>query len=349
MRAPPARSKRENAPHPRHAKPRARLRAPRRFLLPRVTSPFPAPSPAESGRPDPHALARARADHGARLVLKGAVLGLLLAALKFAGGILGNTYALIADGVESLIDVCSSVLVWAGFRYAAKPPDAEHPYGHGKAEPLAALAVALFIFAAAGWIAIHAVREILTPHRAPHWGTLPLLAFVIAIKWWFSRRLARAGAESGGTALGAEAWHHAADALTSAAAFIGITVAVFGGPDYAVADDWAALAACLVIAFNGLLVFRRAFGEVMDAAASPEVHADVRRVAGAVGGVVAVDKCRVRRSGLALLVDIQIVVDPAITVFAGHRLAHEVQDALVGAGLAITHVSVHVEPAAPGA
>lgn len=300
-------------------------------------------------RPDPHALARERANDGARLVLRGVGLNLLLAAIKFAGGILGSTYALIADGIESLLDVFSSLFVWLGFRYAAKPPDADHPYGHGKAESLAALAVSLVMLSAAGWIAIHATREILTPHTAPHWGTLPLLVFIVATKWRFSRRMARAGAEHGGTALGAEAWHHAADALTSAAAFIGISVAVLAGPGYAAADDWAALAACLVIAINGLLVFRRAFGEIMDVAASDEVHAQVRRVARSVSGVVAVDKCRVRRSGLSLLVEIQIVVDPQITVFAGHALAHEVQDALVGADLAISHVAVHVEPARPGA
>jgi len=278
-------------------------------------------------------------------VLRGVLLNLLLAALKFAGGILGSTYALIADGIESLLDVFSSLLVWLGFRYAAKPPDADHPYGHGKAESLAALAVSLVMLSAAGWIAIHATREILTPHTAPHWGTLPLLVFIVATKWWFSRRMARAGAETGGTALGAEAWHHASDALTSAAAFIGIGVAVVAGPEYAAADDWAALVACLVIVVNGLLIFRRAFGEIMDAAASDEVHTEVRRVACSVPGVVGVDKCRVRHSGLSLLVDIQIVVDPAITVFAGHKLAHEVQDALVAADLAITHVAVHVEPA----
>lgn len=303
------------------------------------------PLASSAPRPDPHALARERAHDGARLVLRGVLLNLLLAALKFAGGILGSTYALIADGIESLLDVFSSLLVWLGFRYAAKPPDADHPYGHGKAESLAALAVSLVMLSAAGWIAIHATREILTPHTAPHWGTLPLLVFIVATKWWFSRRMARAGAETGGTALGAEAWHHASDALTSAAAFIGIGVAVVAGPEYAAADDWAALVACLVIVVNGLLIFRRAFGEIMDAAASDEVHTEVRRVACSVPGVVGVDKCRVRHSGLSLLVDIQIVVDPAITVFAGHKLAHEVQDALVAADLAITHVAVHVEPA----
>lgn len=299
------------------------------------------PSPAL----DPHARARARAEDGARLVLRGVLLNLALAAVKFAGGILGSTYALIADGVESLLDVASSLVVWAGFRYAAKPPDADHPYGHGKAEPLAALVVALVMLSAAGWIGMHAVREIQTPHLSPHWGTLPLLLFVVVVKWWYSRRMAKAGEASGGTALGAEAWHHAADALTSAAAFIGIVVAVVGGPEYRAADDWAALAACLVIAFNGLLVFRRALGEVMDVAATEEEHREVRALAGAVPGVLGVDKCRVRRSGLALLVEIQIEVEPSLTVFAGHALAHEVQDKLVAAELAISHVSVHVEPA----
>lgn len=302
-------------------------------------------TPFVASRPDPHALARERAHDGARLVLRGVGLNLALAAIKFAGGVLGSTYALIADAMESLLDVASSLLVWAGFRYAAKPPDADHPYGHGKAEPLAAIAVALVMLVAAGWIGIHATHEIITPHHAPHWGTLPLLVFVVAIKWWFSRRMAKAGAETGGTALGAEAWHHASDALTSAAAFVGISVSVIAGPGYAAADDWAALAACLVIAVNGLLVFRKGFAEIMDVAASEEIHIQVRRIAQGVSGVVAVDKCRVRRSGLSLLVEIQIVVDPTITVFAGHALAHDVQDALVGAGLAITHVSVHVEPA----
>ena len=277
--------------------------------------------------------------------MRGVFANVGLAAAKFAGGILGNSYALIADGIESLLDICSSVLVWAGFRYAARPPDEDHPYGHGKAEPLASLAVALVIFVAAGWIAIHSVREILTPHAAPHWGTLPLLAAIVAIKWTLSRRLARAGATSGGVALGAEAWHHAADALTSAAAFVGITVAVVGGPDYVAADDWAALVACVVIAFNGLVILRRALGEVMDAAASDQIHVEVRRLAAIVPGVRGIEKCRVRRSGLALLVEIHIEVDPTISVRAGHDLAHDVQDALVGAGLAISHVAVHVEPA----
>jgi cation diffusion facilitator family transporter len=177
-----------------------------------------------------HAANQRRAEASARLVVRGMALNLGLACVKFAGGFLGGTYALIADGIESLLDVFSSALVWAGFRVAARPPDQNHPYGHGKAEPLAAMAVGMVVFGAAIWIGVHAVREILNPHPAPHWATLPLLAAIVGVKTWFSRRVAKVGEQEGSTGLGVEAWHHYADALTSAAAFVGIAVAVTCGP-----------------------------------------------------------------------------------------------------------------------
>jgi cation diffusion facilitator family transporter len=294
----------------------------------------------------PHADIKRRADASASLVLRGIGLNLVLAVVKFAGGILGGTYALIADGMESLLDVFSSTLVWAGFRVAAQPPDAEHPYGHGKAEPLAAMAVALFVFAAAVWIGVHAVHEILTPHRVPHWGTLPLVAAIVAVKWGFSRRMAHAGESEGSTGLGAEAWHHYADALTSAAAFVGIAIAISCGPGYEAADDWAALLACGVIVFNGVEIFRRSLRDVMDTAVPLALENEVRAVALAVGGVKGIDKCRVRKSGLSHLVDIHVEVNPQLSVREGHAIAHGVQDALIRhATLSITDVSVHIEPA----
>jgi cation diffusion facilitator family transporter len=294
----------------------------------------------------PHADIKRRADASAALVLRGMGLNLVLAVVKFAGGIWGGTYALIADGMESLLDVFSSALVWAGFRVAARPPDADHPYGHGKAEPLAAMAVALFIFAAAAWIGVHAVREITTPHRAPHWATLPLLAGIVAVKWWFSRRMATAGESEGSTGLGAEAWHHYADALTSASAFVGIAIAISCGKGYETADDWAALLACGVIVFNGVTIFRRSLGDVMDTAVPLAFENEVRSVALAVGGVKGIDKCRVRKSGLSHLVDIHVEVNPLLSVREGHVIAHVVQDALMHhATLRITDVSVHIEPA----
>lgn len=292
-----------------------------------------------------HAANRHRAEASARLVVRGMALNLVLATVKFAGGILGGTYALIADGVESLLDVFSSALVWAGFRVAARPPDLNHPYGHGKAEPVAAMAVGLIVFGAALWIGVHAVQEILNPHPAPHWATLPLLAGIVAVKTWFSRRVAQVGEAEGSTGLGAEAWHHYADALTSAAAFIGIAVAVSCGPGYEAADDWAALLACGVIVFNGVAIFNRALGDVMDTAVPLAFEHEVRAVAAAVTGVYALDKCRVRKSGLSHLVDIHVVVEPLLTVREGHVIAHAVKDALLHSPLRITDVAVHIEPA----
>jgi len=294
--------------------------------------------------PAHHAAARQRAQGNAQLVLRGIGLNLALAVLKFSGGILGHTYALIADGAESLIDVFSSLLVWAGFQVAARPPDEDHPYGHGKAESLAAMSVGLFILAAAGWVAWQAVHEIVTPHQGPHWATLPLLAGIVAVKIWFSRRLHAAGHASGSTALGAEAMHHWADAMTSAAAFVGITIGVIGGKGYETADDWAALAASAIIASNGVAIFNRALADVMDSAVPPELVDQVRAVALTVADVGALDKVRIRKSGLTYIVEIEVCVDGDLSVRRGHEIAHRVKDALLVSTLRISDVIVHIEP-----
>lgn len=294
---------------------------------------------------DTHARAARRAEDGAGFVIKGIVLNAVLAAVKFAAGIFGNTYALIADAAESLLDILTSALVWAGFRVAARPPDENHPYGHGKAESLAALLVAMFIFLMAGWVAWHAILAIRTPHAAPKWWTLLVLAGVVIAKLWFSRRMEAAGAKVGSTALGAEAMHHWSDAMTSAAAFIGISIALLGGPGWETADDWAALFACGVIAFNGVHMLVKAQRDIMDEAVSREFESEVRGIALRVAGVQALDKCRVRKSGLSHIVDIQVRVDGSLTVREGHDIAHAVKDALIASvPHAITDVSVHIEP-----
>ena len=292
-----------------------------------------------------HAAMQRRAHASAKLVLRGIALNAVLAGVKFAGGIFGHTYALIADGAESMLDILSSSLVWAGFRVAAKPPDADHPYGHGKAEPLAALAVAVFVFFMAGWIAVHAVHEIMTPHQAPAWWTLVVLAGVVLTKMWFSRRMGAAGEAVGSTALGIEALHHYSDALTSAAAFVGICIALWGGKGWETADDWAALFACVIIAFNGVSMVGKALGDVMDMAAPTAFENEVRAIALAVAGVQALDKVRVRKSGLSHLVDIQVRVNGELTVREGHVIAHAVKDALIAsAPHTISDVTVHIEP-----
>lgn len=291
------------------------------------------------------ALAR-RANDSAQLVLRGIGLNAVLAAVKLTGGLLGNTYALVADAAESLLDVLSSTLVWAGFRVAARPPDANHPYGHGKAEPLAGLTVSLFIFGMAGWVASHAVREIMTPHHGPAWWTLLVLAGVIVTKTWFSRRMSLAGEMVGSTTLDIEAMHHWSDAMTSGAAFVGISIALIGGKGWESADDWAALFACVIITFNGFRMFTKALGDVMDAAVPQNFEDEVRAIALAVPGVCALDKVRMRKSGLSHLVDIQVRVNGNLTVREGHDIAHAVKDALIASKThGITDVTVHIEPA----
>ena len=278
-------------------------------------------------------------------MLRGILLNAILAVVKLAGGIFGHTYALIADAAESMLDILSSTLVWAGFRVAARPPDANHPYGHGKAEPLAGLLVALFIFAMAAAVASQAVMEIRTPHQGPAWWTLLVLAGVIVTKTWFSRRMGTAGEEVGSTALGIEAMHHWSDAITSAAAFVGICIALWGGKGWETADDWAALFACVLIAFNGFGMFTKALGDVMDAAAPEKLENEIRGIALAVPGVCELDKVRVRKSGLSHLVDIQVRVEGSLSVREGHAIAHAVKDALIGSvSHSIGDVTVHIEP-----
>jgi cation diffusion facilitator family transporter len=281
------------------------------------------------------------------LVLRGIALNAVLAVVKLAAGILGHTYALVADAAESMLDILTSTMVWLGFQVAARPPDADHPYGHGKAESLAGLAVAGFIFAMAGWVGWHAVQEIRTPHQGPAWWTLIVLAGVIVAKAMFSRRMSAAGESVGSTALGIEALHHWSDALTSAAAFVGIAIALWGGKGWETADDWAALFACVVIAFNGVGMFLKGLGEVMDTALPASLENEVRAIALAVPGVRTLDKVRMRRSGLSLLVDIQVRVEGSLSVKEGHDIAHAVKDALhASARHAIDDVTVHIEPAA---
>jgi cation diffusion facilitator family transporter len=283
-------------------------------------------------------------ESGLRASAVGIVTNFGLAIIKIVVGVVGNSYALIADGIESTSDIVSSFIVWSGLRIASQPPDADHPYGHGKAESLAGMIVAVALLGAAALIAWQSVGEIITPHHVPAWFTLPTLALVIAAKETLFRFVQKTGRTLDSTALKSDAWHHRSDALTSAAAFIGISVALIGGKGYESADDWAALFACTIIAFNGLRLLKPALGEVMDAAVEAETQGKIRSLAGGVAGVAAIEKCRVRKSGLGLCMDIHVEVDGRLTVSEGHEIAHRVKDALTTSDLRVADVVVHIEP-----
>jgi cation diffusion facilitator family transporter len=268
----------------------------------------------------------------------------LLAIVKTVSGIVGHSYALVADGIESMLDIVGSLIVWGGLRIAAVPPDHDHPYGHGKAESLAAMAVSLFLIAAAVGIAIQAVGEIFVPHHAPAPFTLVVLVVVVATKEILYRRMTGLGRRLDSTAMRADAWHHRSDALTSAAAFVGISVALLAGEGYESADDWAALVACVVIGANGARILRVAVADVMDSAGPEPLLNSVRRTASAVDGVDGIETCRVRKSGPGWLVDLHAEVDGGLSVSHGHAIAHQIKDALCRSDLGILDVLVHIEP-----
>lgn len=282
-----------------------------------------------------------------RLLLKGILINVSLGAFKLLGGIFGHSQALVADAAESLLDTFSSTIAWAGFRVAAAPPDTNHPYGHGKAEALGAFTISLIIYATAGFIAYKSIETLRDPlpHAAPQWWTLPILVGVIVAKAVYSRRMAKASHTEQSTLLHTESWHHLADAITSAVAFVGISVSIIGGEEWKNADAWAALFTCVIIAANGTQILKHALVDIMDAAPPPEFEQQVRALALKVPDALDIHKCRIRKSGSSYLVDIQVIVDAGLTVRRGHGIAHEVKDLLMASPLRIADVSVHIEPA----
>jgi len=285
---------------------------------------------------------------GARIALFGVAVNTVLATVKISAGMIGHSYALIADGIESTLDIFSSLLIWGGLMLAARPPDATHPYGHGKAEPIASVGVALIVMAAAVALAAESIHEILTPHHAPAWWTLVILVAVVIVKELLFRRVLKVSEHIESSAVKTDAWHHRSDAITSGAAFIGISVALIGGPGYEPADDWAALIACLLIGWNGWTLLLPAVNETMDVAPPEPIISAIREIAAGVAHVERIDKCTVRKMGLDFFVDLHIEVDGDLTVRQGHEIAHQVRDAIRSANPAIVDVLIHIEPAGEG-
>lgn len=281
---------------------------------------------------------------GLKTTLIGIIASLVLAAVKIFTGIIGNSYALIADGIESLTDIFTSSIVLTGLYFAAKPADEDHPYGHGKAEPFAGIAVSFGIFIAAMVIVVQSVYEIITPHHAPAPFTLIVLVLVIIIKEALFRFVIKVGTTVNSIAVKSDAWHHRSDAITSAAAFIGISIALIGGEGFESADDFAALFASVIIIFNAYRIFKPALFELLDTAPPVKTIQKVRDVAVKVENVMGIDKCYVRKMGFDYFVDIHVLVDANLPVFKGHEIAHKVKDELMKEYSNISDVLVHIEP-----
>lgn len=268
----------------------------------------------------------------------------LLAIAKFVTGIFGNSYALIADAIESTTDVFSSFLVLLGLKYSSRPPDENHPYGHGKAEPLMTFAVVGFLVVSATVIAYESIQHIQTPHKVPEPYTLIVLGAIVIIKEYFYRKVSKKGDETKSTSLKVDAWHHRSDAITSLMAFIGISIALFMGKGYETADDWAALFASGFIIYNAYLILRPALGEVMDEHMYDDMIGEIREVSINVPGVLDTEKCNVRKTGMIYHVDLHIIVNAEISVKEGHDIAHNVKNELLAHFPEIFDVLIHVEP-----
>lgn len=291
-----------------------------------------------------------RARESRRLLLAGVLVNLVLALTKIAGGLLGHSNALIADGIESSLDVLSSIMLWGAIKYAERPADSDHPYGHGKMESLAAVCGSLVLMLAGGALGVHSIREIFAPRESTGLGatpagfTLVVLAITIILKEGLFRwvRVRSAAIES--KALQTDALHHRSDAFTSLAAAVGISAALIGGPAWTQADAWAALFSCAVIIFNGCGMLRSSIGEVLDAQAAPEIVAEILAAVRGVPGVTSVEKCRVRKSGFMRFADIHVRVAGDCTVREGHDIAHLVKNSLLEGEFNLADVVVHIEP-----
>lgn len=284
------------------------------------------------------------AANGIRSTLIGIITSIFLAIIKGTAGILGNSYALVADAIESTADVFTSIIVLTGLKIASKPRDMNHPYGHGKAEPIAGMIVASALFVAAIIIIVQSIHEIITPHHAPAEFTLIVLVAVVITKELLFRFVIKVGKNIESTAVKNDAWHHRSDAMTSLAAFIGISIALIGGEGYEKADDYAALFASVIIIINAYRLFKPAFFEVMDTAPPNHILEEVKFAASKVEGVIEIDKCFVRKMGLEFFVDIHVVVNRDIPVHVGHFIGHNVKDELMIFNPKITDVLVHIEP-----
>jgi len=282
---------------------------------------------------------------GKRTSVVGLVANLALGLGKLAAGILGHSQALIADAVESLGDSVGSLVVWGGLDVASRPPDADHPYGHGKAEPLAAAFVAILLMAAGIYIAVESVHQIVIPHQGPAPFTLAVVLGVVLVKETLYRVVAKVGRETGSHAVHTDAWHHRADAITSGAAAIGIAIALIGGPRFAAADGWAALFASGIILLTGWRLLYPSVQELMDTSPARSLVEEARRVAEARQGVYKVEKLLMRKMGIYYVADMHLEVAPDMSVRESHALAHGVKEDVQRQLPQVVEVTIHVEPA----
>jgi len=267
-----------------------------------------------------------------------------LAIVKGLAGVFGHSYALIADAIESTTDIFASILVLFGLKYSTKPADENHPYGHGRAEPLITFLVVGFLITSATIIIYEGITNMKAPRELPKSWTLIVLGIIIIWKEISFQYVIRKSKETDSSSLKADAWHHRSDAITSITAFIGISMTLLLGENFKNADIYAAFFAAAFIFYNSYLIFRPALGEIMDENLYDDLITEIRKVSLTVNGILDTEKCLVRKSGMKYHVDLHAVVDGSKSVKEGHKLAHDLKDKLQNEMDNIGEVLIHIEP-----
>lgn len=271
-------------------------------------------------------------------------VNLVLGVVKLFGGVVGSSFALISDAVNSIGDVFMSLAVLFALRIAQRPADAEHPYGHSRAEAIAGSNVALLVIVSALLVGWEAIQRIHAQHDLPPVWTLWIATGNVFIKEALYRYNLRIGKRTKSSVVIAAAWDHRSDAFCSFAVLIGLGIVRWGGPAWIGADEAAALVVVSAIVWSGIQLFRRSASELMDVQADGELVQQIREAAESINDVKAVETLWVRKSGLEYFADIHIEVDQDLTVAQGHRIGHEVKDHLLKTFPMVRDVLVHLEP-----
>ncbi len=281
-------------------------------------------------------------DGAVRITLVGLRVNLGLTAVKFGVGLVTGSMALVADGVHSLSDLVTDLVVLGGLRISRRPADSSHAYGHGKFETLATAVVALALFGAGGWIAGEAAVALAQGAvSVPGAAVAGVAAVSVVAKEWLFRATRQAARELRSSSLEANAWHHRSDALSSVAVLVGGITASLG---FVQGDQVAAIAVAILIAWAAVGILRGALYELAEGALPPEDQLKVTQAIASVAGVRSWHKLRTRSSGRGAFVDVHIQVDPEMSVADSHAIASEVEEAVRQALGRAASVVVHVEP-----
>jgi cation diffusion facilitator family transporter len=268
-----------------------------------------------------------------------------LAALKIYVGLQGHSAAVVSDGFESAADVLASGLVLLGLMLAARPPDAEHPYGHGRVETLSGLAVGLMLVISGSLISRQALEHAWdVPHSPAGYAAWPVVAS-IAVKGAMGLTKRRYARRIGSSALKADAWNDSVDVLSGITALLGLCISLFDPEQFSAADHFGGAAVGVIVVFLGVRVVRDTTLQLMDTMPDTEALDRIRKVALCVPGARGIEKCFARKTGLKWHVDLHLEVDPAMSVYQSHEIATQVRVRVKEQLDWVADVLVHVEPA----